>query len=568
MKIYNYVRFDMDTGKTIEEDSFEYSGPVGLCQQDSGWGEPETGIDDPAGAWDTQNQAGHDIHDMIQEWEKAGYTWKEGLKDFAKVGVISPIAGVVYTAYRSYATGKERDAALSKGLKDIGFSDQQASNMQSQVRNQGWRNAINSISGGGDATPESYAMSGYTTGLNKDVFGNLQGRDWSMLSDKEWARRYSLNPEQARQAFRKYTNRGELPDSIIKLAEGLEGGRGAVGPTGEGTGTPTDGGGTYEAIVPGNDGSPITEASIKKYFNQILGRNPSAQEIQDRISQASTYGSDPTTPQNNNWLIRELSKSDEGKAYAARGGGGGGVGTPGAPPAPTGPPTAEEMYERYNMPGAATSGLVDRSSGWGSWDQSPQQQFTLTRQESGGFQAPPGAQQNAFTRQESGGFQAPPGATPKTGEPGPNALSPRAIPQTDAGPYQDARNVFDYSTGVIDTTMDRGMNAINRGVGQMRGDITTGMGQMRGDITTGMNQMMAEFTQAEQKAEAALKQALATGRGDVTTALQQVTQEMRPYGMAGEKALQNVMGMIKSGVPSMEEFRKSRTYQSPLEEMT
>ena len=43
---------------------------------------------------------------------------------------------------------------------------------------------------------------------------------------------------------------------------------------------------------------------------------------------------------------------------------------------------------------------------------------------------------------------------------------------------------------------------------------------------------------------------------------------MRPYDIAGKKALENVMGMIQSGVPSMEEFRKSRTYQSPLEDMS
>lgn len=38
MKVYTYVRIDIETGKTIEEESFEYSGPVALC-----WGD-----DDPA----------------------------------------------------------------------------------------------------------------------------------------------------------------------------------------------------------------------------------------------------------------------------------------------------------------------------------------------------------------------------------------------------------------------------------------------------------------------------------------------------------------------------------------
>uniref|UniRef100_A0A6M3INM6 Uncharacterized protein n=1 Tax=viral metagenome TaxID=1070528 RepID=A0A6M3INM6_9ZZZZ len=37
MKIYNYVKIDLDTGETLEEDSFEYYGPLALC----GWGGDE-----------------------------------------------------------------------------------------------------------------------------------------------------------------------------------------------------------------------------------------------------------------------------------------------------------------------------------------------------------------------------------------------------------------------------------------------------------------------------------------------------------------------------------------------
>jgi len=53
MKIYTYVRIDIDTGETVEEDSFEYAGRVALCgRADSGGpaGADDAGTDQSAEA--------------------------------------------------------------------------------------------------------------------------------------------------------------------------------------------------------------------------------------------------------------------------------------------------------------------------------------------------------------------------------------------------------------------------------------------------------------------------------------------------------------------------------------
>ena len=132
---------------------------------------------------------------------------------------------------------------------------------------------------------------------------------------------------------------------------------------------------------------------------------------------------------------------------------------------------------------------------------------------------------------------------PRTGQPfQPNAISPD---QNVLGPGQTPP----WGTGVHQASSD----VYNTGIEDTDAMVKKGM---------------ADITNAEDQAEQALRQALSTGRGDINQALQQVTEQMKPYGDAGKAALKSVMGMLESGVPSMEEFRKSRTYQFPLEEMT
>ena len=169
MKIYNYVRIDMATGETLEEDFFEYDGPIMLCMPSLG-GSDEYGGDDPTGGYsggsgnDGAVNAAMDALLGVSDVAFSEHDWGQDPSDIygdvkeefgmatADVvrGLLTGPMGLLAQGFRS---GYEIDRGLRAGLKEAGYQDDVIDDIVGNLLGRGTSADI----GGGGSGPGQYA---------------------------------------------------------------------------------------------------------------------------------------------------------------------------------------------------------------------------------------------------------------------------------------------------------------------------------------------------------------------------------------------------------------------------
>jgi len=140
MKIYTKITIDIDTGKTVEEESFEYSGPVASCAtnwwndpgrsaNDDNWEDsnPSTGSDPSSDTSTTEE--GSNYEKMLEEFYNMFQAISSGA--YNKTGQLVGGRGNVGSAF-SYMPQLQKDnlsmqlAAFAPYMEDYKWNNPQA----------------------------------------------------------------------------------------------------------------------------------------------------------------------------------------------------------------------------------------------------------------------------------------------------------------------------------------------------------------------------------------------------------------------------------------------------------
>ena len=227
MKIYNYVRIDMDTGKTLEEDSFEYDGPMALCidpgaeseagggfgsmegDEDGGFGGGEGSVDDIFAELSTMTGIPQDDlinRDLFPVAQKSFWGKARTVGEFA----FNPIGSFAKYGYGQYQASKQAaQNAFSRGE----FPTLEAA-----------QDYVNSVARRPDIE-QNVTTSGVGQG---EGYAGANARNWT---NEQWAQGMANDPERTQRLWNKYRG-GPMPESITDPAGGGQpGGPGDTRPT-------------------------------------------------------------------------------------------------------------------------------------------------------------------------------------------------------------------------------------------------------------------------------------------------------------------------------------------------
>jgi len=176
MKIYTYVKLDIDTGGTLEEEFFEYVGAVALCREKGGGpadaddagtdqsteNQGKSGPDLPSG-YDPNMPGGSKTGETMPDsteglaaknfWSKLGVSWETQQLISASIAVVStvlnPVMGISLAAKTAYNNYKDR----YNGLVGKGYTPEQAAG-KIATENKEWGAAIDANVQSGGEQPE------------------------------------------------------------------------------------------------------------------------------------------------------------------------------------------------------------------------------------------------------------------------------------------------------------------------------------------------------------------------------------------------------------------------------